>query len=494
MGKRGGGAGGRRGGKPVAGRRKRASKARAARESGETVNTKVRQRPPQRNDTSADAPERKRPSWEGENQISNDDGLTARERLLQALQLSLGRRRNSDSSVDSEHDFDSYNSSDASSAMDAAIDKQKRNDDRSGDDRDGSIPKAASDSSISVEDQSDATNTEATDVDDDEARTTTAINHVTSNDPYMQRFIFESITERKAAEMAKACAIYSPGPQISRYITPSAIGAGRLDTLDSLLVVASTSCPTQYVAELFSKDVPAPSAGALPPNLPDGGLLSARNGAVSPRVAAPWMATYGAEAAAVSAATVRGAAGSRKDSGAAGVAPREDSAHPFTPLQALLWPPLVSYHDMYVAVRTADNARELRCLAALHVVNHVVKAREVVNRNDSAIAAAAALERTALTDRRLHGASSKKRSSITPVEDTSVEATSPGVAAALLSEDNLRDGGFTRARVLVLLPFRHAALSFVRSLLRLLPGRTVMNRNRFFREYSDEDSGLGAFG
>jgi hypothetical protein len=56
----------------------------------------------------------------------------------------------------------------------------------------------------------------------------------------------------------------------------------------------------------------------------------------------------------------------------------------------------------------------------------------------------------------------------------------------------------TRIRIgtfLVLLPLRHNALQFVRSLLRLLAhggGRQIANRNRFFHEFSEEDSGLGA--
>lgn len=66
-----------------------------------------------------------------------------------------------------------------------------------------------------------------------------------------------------------------------------------------------------------------------------------------------------------------------------------------------------------------------------------------------------------------------------------------------------RDQGFTRPRVLVLLPFRHSALQFVRSLLRLLLGgcdgasgkerkeRQIINRNRFFSEFSADDNELG---
>jgi U3 small nucleolar RNA-associated protein 25 len=52
-----------------------------------------------------------------------------------------------------------------------------------------------------------------------------------------------------------------------------------------------------------------------------------------------------------------------------------------------------------------------------------------------------------------------------------------------------QDQGFTKPKVLVLLPFRAHALSFVRALLALLPDcyEQVENKARFFQEYSEEE-------
>ena len=52
-----------------------------------------------------------------------------------------------------------------------------------------------------------------------------------------------------------------------------------------------------------------------------------------------------------------------------------------------------------------------------------------------------------------------------------------------------RDQGFTRPKVLVLLPFRAHALAFVRALCALLPPfiEQVENKARFEREYSEEE-------
>jgi hypothetical protein len=47
-----------------------------------------------------------------------------------------------------------------------------------------------------------------------------------------------------------------------------------------------------------------------------------------------------------------------------------------TPLQFSLWKPLSSYRDIVFNLRTFDNARELRTLSALHVANHLLKARK----------------------------------------------------------------------------------------------------------------------
>jgi hypothetical protein len=212
--------------------------------------------------------------------------------------------------------------------------------------------------------------------------------------------------------------------------------------------------------------------------------------------------------------------------GAANTPPR--MPRPFTPLQSLLWGPLNHYCDVYFAARTHRNARELRTLLALHVANHALKAREAVQRHDQRIKEAATTRRVAKLARTVDAAAGTKgarggaagpaagggQSLLEMLEERArKEAAGPdtaqaeaqgdapgrrgarrsgGAEAGMEGDAEFRDQGFTRPRVLVLLPFRNAALAFVRSLLRLFPGRQVFNINRFFREFSEEGSGLGA--
>jgi U3 small nucleolar RNA-associated protein 25 len=407
-----------------------------------------------------------------------------------------------------------------------------------------------------------------------------------------------------------------------------------------------------------------------PPVLREGGLAEAHR--VRPKLAAAWGETYGHEAhrAAVEAArkvqrafrraaerhaaalTVAagagaGAGGAKKrgsaDSSKAAAAEAEAAAvlaaaaavritpakgrYPFTPLQYALWSPLASYRDVYYAARTASNARELRTVTSLHALNHVVRARDTVAKNNGKSRAAAAAARLARLEKASalgaagaeggkggsgkgkgkagalplllareaaaaaergeaddeaapapaaaagtkHGKAAAKAAAaasrpgglplllareleleaqgsgrgrlgampgldaeeghlLAMLEDdddaaaaapaggarasasklgkaagsaTAAPAGGKGKAAAAAAAaattidgaaeggDDCKDSGYTRPRVLVLLPFRHSALQWVRSMLRLLPGRHVQNRNRFFREFSEEGSGLG---
>ena len=74
----------------------------------------------------------------------------------------------------------------------------------------------------------------------------------------------------------------------------------------------------------------------------------------------------------------------------------------FTPIQAALFPLLNNYHDVWLAHRPladtdtdADAEEAVRTTYALHAINHVLKARDVVLKNNSKLNAAkeaAALE------------------------------------------------------------------------------------------------------
>lgn len=69
-----------------------------------------------------------------------------------------------------------------------------------------------------------------------------------------------------------------------------------------------------------------------------------------------------------------------------------------------------------------------------------------------------------------------------PTSDVDLEAT--------ITIPSFQDQGFTRAKVLVLLPFRYYAYVFVHCLLGLLPERMqVLGKSKFEEEFSEEPDG-----
>ena len=101
------------------------------------------------------------------------------------------------------------------------------------------------------------------------------------------------------------------------------------------------------------------------------------------------------------------------------------------------------YQDLLFCGRDSRNAPSLRELSALHVLNHVLKTRDKVLRNN---------ERLAKAD---------------PSEDL-----------------DIRDQGFTRPKVLVLLPTRQACVKFVERLVALCEPQQQENKNRFIEAFS----------
>jgi U3 small nucleolar RNA-associated protein 25 len=108
-----------------------------------------------------------------------------------------------------------------------------------------------------------------------------------------------------------------------------------------------------------------------------------------------------------------------------------------------------SYMDLLYSQRTYQNAEEIRRVYVLHTLNHVLKTRARVLKNNS----------------KLLQASREGRHIEEP-----------------------RDQGLTRPKVLILLPFRHSALQVVNTLISLLipPGQGhVHNQRRFQREFGE---------
>ncbi len=108
---------------------------------------------------------------------------------------------------------------------------------------------------------------------------------------------------------------------------------------------------------------------------------------------------------------------------------------------------LFNYHDILFPHRTLDNSEILRKLACLHAINHVFKTRDTVIKDNARLAR----------------------------ED--------------LQEDvEYRDQGFTRPKILVILPTRNSCVKYVDIIISLCEPEQQENRKRFQETYaSGED-------
>lgn len=132
----------------------------------------------------------------------------------------------------------------------------------------------------------------------------------------------------------------------------------------------------------------------------------------------------------------------------------------FTELQLEIFSIMNNYQDLFYPHRTHANGEEIRFMYTLHAVNHIMKTRtKVLNHNLK-------LKMIAMND--------SKTAAIIP--------------------DKYRDQGLFRSKVLVVVPFRQAALQIVKILVSLLypdgnkenTKSQVMHYKRFLDEYGGD--------
>lgn len=109
---------------------------------------------------------------------------------------------------------------------------------------------------------------------------------------------------------------------------------------------------------------------------------------------------------------------------------------------------MFAYRDVLFGSRTIDNATRLRELVVLHALNHVFKTRDRVIKNNAKLA----------------------------LDDA---GDSP----------ELRDQGFTRPKILFILPTRQACARFVNNIVSLSQPEQQQNKARFIEGFSQTDDG-----
>ncbi|KAG0301476.1 rRNA-binding ribosome biosynthesis protein utp25 [Dissophora globulifera] len=123
----------------------------------------------------------------------------------------------------------------------------------------------------------------------------------------------------------------------------------------------------------------------------------------------------------------------------------------FTPLQEALVEPVNSYRDILFTNRNMENAKAIRNLYTLHALNHVLKTRDRILKNS--------------------GKLQRHQQNPNP------SATVP----------EFRDQGFTRPKVLIILPFKNTVVDVVESLIALSGSTQQDNKKRFYDEFGADD-------
>lgn len=118
-----------------------------------------------------------------------------------------------------------------------------------------------------------------------------------------------------------------------------------------------------------------------------------------------------------------------------------------TALQRKLLTITNTYADLLFTERGHEVAEEVRFVYCLHALNHAVKAKSLIVKHNNKIHARKEKEREAALARKKAGKKAKKKVDV--VKDEEVD------------DVEFRDQGFARPKVLILVPFRNAALRFV---------------------------------
>ncbi|EJK55901.1 hypothetical protein THAOC_24308 [Thalassiosira oceanica] len=140
---------------------------------------------------------------------------------------------------------------------------------------------------------------------------------------------------------------------------------------------------------------------------------------------------------------------------------------PFSPLQLALYPAISSYADVMISSVTRRNRNDVANLLSLHIINHVLTSRSRVHRHNLRI------------------------------KELTKGSGETGQVIEDDDENKWRDQGYTRPKVLVLLPTRGTCHEFVKRITASLGDSAIVdNEERFDAEYGpldpiDDDDSTG---
>ncbi|XP_064542556.1 U3 small nucleolar RNA-associated protein 25 homolog [Drosophila montana] len=135
-------------------------------------------------------------------------------------------------------------------------------------------------------------------------------------------------------------------------------------------------------------------------------------------------------------------------------------SYPLSTLQTEIFHIANSYLDLYYSQRSHDNAEEIRYVYCIHTVNHILKSRALILRNNETIA--------------------------------KLVKSPQELPSEVVLPDSVRDQGLTRMKALIVLPFRESALKTVQIIANLLfgnqkdpnTGYSIPKFDRFLSEFS----------
>mmetsp|Transcript_28698 Transcript_28698/g.60592 ORF Transcript_28698/g.60592 Transcript_28698/m.60592 type:complete len:961 (+) Transcript_28698:101-2983(+) len=138
----------------------------------------------------------------------------------------------------------------------------------------------------------------------------------------------------------------------------------------------------------------------------------------------------------------------------------------FSSLQLAMYPAVARYADVLISSETRQNRDEINHLLSLHILNHVLTSRTRVQRHNRRIKELANLDENSPNGNK-------------QLDDEERD-----------NDDKWRDQGYTRPKVLVLLPTRGTCWNFIKDMIRLLGDAAIVdNGERFDEEYGPLESG-----